>query len=111
MPVVWNAEAGGYRLELKEDDSKTKNLPGFWFNDKEIIGLLTVMQVLDEFESQTLIGEKIKPLRQRLEKLLEQGNFSSADIQRRIRIAKVGSRQLSTEFFQVIAYALMNHKR
>lgn len=73
--------------------------------------MLTVMQVLDEFESQTLIGEKIKPLRQRLEKLLGQGKFSSTDIQRRIRISRVGSRQLSTEYFQVIAYALMNHKR
>ncbi len=111
MPVVWDADAGGYRLEFKEGDSKTQNLPGFWFNDKEIIGLLTVMQVLDEFESQTLIGEKIKPLRQRLEKLLGQGKFSSTDIQRRIRISRVGSRQLSTEYFQVIAYALMNHKR
>lgn len=111
VPVVWDAGAGGYRLELKEGDSKTQNLPGFWFNDKEIIGLLTVMQVLNEFESQTLIGEKIKPLRQRLEKLLGQGKFSSTDIQRRIRISRVGSRQLSTEYFQVIAYALMNHKR
>jgi predicted DNA-binding transcriptional regulator YafY len=111
MPVVWDAEAGGYRLELKEGDSKTQNLPGFWFNDKEVVGLLTVMQVLDEFEPQTLIGEKIKPLRERLEKLLGQGKFSSTDIQRRIRISRVGSRQLSTEYFQVIAHALMNHKR
>lgn len=111
VPVIWDAKAGGYRIEVEEGDDRTQSVPGFWLNDKEIIGLLTVIQVLDEFEPETLIGEAIKPLRDRLERLLEQGKFSSADIRRRINISRVGSRQLSTQNFQVIAHALMNHKR
>ena len=69
------------------------------------------MQVLDEFEPETLIGEKIKPLRERLERLLEQAKFSPDDIRRRIRISRVGSRKSSAKHLQVIAYALMKHKR
>ena len=111
VPVVWDADAGGYRIEVEEGDYKAQSVPGFWLNDKEIIGLLTVIQVLDEFEPQALIGEQIAPLRARLEGLLEQGKFSSADIRRRIHISRVGSRQLSNNHFQVIAHALMNHKR
>lgn len=111
VPVIWDADAGGYRIEVKEGDSRTQSIPGFWLNDKEIIGLLTVIQLLDEFEPETLIGEQIKPLRERLERLLEQGKFSSSDIRRRIHISRVGSRQLSTNHFQVIAHALMKHKR
>ena len=111
VPVVWDTDACGYRIEVKEGDSKAHNLPGFWLNDKEIIGLLTVIQVLDEFEPETLIGEKIKPLRDRLERLLEQDKFSSDDIRRRIHISRVGGRKPSAKHFQVIAYALMKHKR
>lgn len=111
VPVIWDATAAGYRIDVEGGDARAQRVPGFWLNDKEIIGLLTVIQVLDEFEPETLIGEQIRPLRARLEGLLEQGKFSSSDIRRRIHISRVGSRQLSTNHFQVIAYALMKHKR
>lgn len=111
VPVVWDADAAGYRIDIKEGNDRAQSVPGFWLNDKEIIGLLTVIKVLDEFEPQTLIGEQIAPLRARLEALLEQGKFSSSDIRRRVHISRIGSRQLSTQHFQVIAHALMNHKR
>jgi predicted DNA-binding transcriptional regulator YafY len=111
VPVIWDAEAGGYRIEANGDDASVHRVPGLWLNDKEIIGLLTVMQVLEEFEPATLIGEEIKPLRERLEGLLEQGEFSSADIRRRIRISRFGSRPSSTANFQVVAHALLKRRR
>ena len=111
IPIVWDAEAGGYRLEQVVGEARTQSVPGFWLNDKEIIGLLTVIHVFDELEPETLIGEQIKPLRERLEGLLEQGKFSAADIRRRIHMSRVGSRRSAIPYFQVIAHALMKHRR
>ncbi len=111
LPVVWDAEAGGYRIEVKEGEQQSHNFPDFWLNDREIIGLLIAIQVLSELEPEVVIGEQIKPLRERLERLLEQEKFSSADIRQRIHISKVGSRQPVTKNFQISVYALMKHKR
>jgi predicted DNA-binding transcriptional regulator YafY len=111
VPIVWDAAAGGYRIDQSPSEVRVHSVPGFWLNDKEIIGLLTVMQMLDELEAETLIGDQIGPLRERLEGLLEQGKFSVADIRRRIRVSHVGSRQSATQHFQVVAHALMKHRR
>jgi predicted DNA-binding transcriptional regulator YafY len=111
VPVVWDNEAGGYSLEATDGAESSHSLPGLWLNEKEIFGLLTVIDLLSELEPESLIGDQVKPLRKRLEKLLEQDRFSVDEIRHRIRLFQIGSRQSSTQFFQVVAHALMTRKR
>ena len=110
VPVVWDPEASGYRLEMSTDE-RIHPLPGLWLNEAEIYALLTGIELLGNLEPAPLIGRQVKPLRERLEKILELGQFSTEDIRRRICLMPMGSRQPSSEHFQVIAHALLSRKR
>ncbi len=111
VPVIWDSDAGGYRINSGSGEESRQNIPGLWLDEREIFGLLTVIDLLSELEPGSLIGEQIKPLRLRLEKLLEQGRFSVDEIRHRIRLFQIGSRQSSTRFFQIVVHALMTRKR
>ncbi len=109
-PVVWDPEASGYRLKISADE-RIHPLPGLWLNEAEIYALLTGIELLGNLEPAPLIGRQVKPLRERLEKILELGQFSTEDIRRRIRLMPMGARQPSSEHFQAIAHALLSRKR
>ena len=109
-PIVWDAEASGYRLDIKSNQ-QIHPLPGLWLNEGEVFALLTGIELLGAIEPAPLIGTQIKPIRERLEKILELGQYTTADITQRIRLVTMGSRQTSSEFFQVIAHALLSRKR
>jgi predicted DNA-binding transcriptional regulator YafY len=109
-PIVWDLGAGGYRLEISADE-RLHPLPGLWLNEPEIYALLTGIELLGNLEPAPLIGRQVKPLRERLEKILELGQFSTEDIRRRIRLAPMGARQPSSKHFQAIAHALLSRKR
>jgi predicted DNA-binding transcriptional regulator YafY len=111
VPIVWDPNAGGYRLAADQGQGLTHNVPSLWLNEKEIFGLLTVIDLLSSLEPESLIGDQVKPLKERLEKLLEQGQFSVEEIRHRIRLFQVASRQSSTRFFQIVAHALMSRRR
>ena len=109
-PIVWDSEASGYRLEISANE-RIHPLPGLWLNEPEIYALLTGIELLGNLEPAPLIGRQIRPLRERLEKILELGQFSTEDIRRRIRLVPMGARQPSSEHFQAIAHALLSRKR
>ncbi len=111
-PIEWDADQNGYRLVDSDAMAPGKHgLPGLWLNEQEIHGLLAGIQLLSSLEIQGLIAGQIKPLRERLEKLLGQGGYAVSDIQRRIHLAPVGHRQTPSPLFQVIAHCLMARKR
>ena len=109
-PIVWDAEASGYRLDIKSNQ-QIHPLPGLWLNEGEVFALLTGIELLGAIEPAPLIGTQIKPIRERLEKILALGQYTTVDIRQRIRLVTMGSRQTSSEFFQVIAHALLSRKR
>lgn len=111
VPIIWDPEVNGYRIEPASGPGSRQNIPGLWLDEREIFGLLTVVDLLTELEPGSLVGEQIRPLRMRLEKLLEQDRFSVDDIRHRIRLFQIGSRQSATRFFQVVVHALMTRRR
>ena len=56
-PIEWDREAGGYRL--RPDAQAAYQLPGLWFNDSEILALLTMEKLLEDisFEAPAHAGE------------------------------------------------------
>jgi hypothetical protein len=110
VPIVWDVESSGYRIDVSTDQ-RSHPLPGLWLNEAEIHALLTGIELLGDLEPAPLIGQQIKPIRERLEKILELGEFSTDEIRRRIRLMPIGARQTSSEHFQAIAKALLSRKR
>lgn len=107
-PIVYDKELNGYRFE---SNSENYVLPGLWFSPQEIYALLTMQHLLSNLDSDGLLSKHVKPLQSRLLAMLEDSDGSFEEIQKRVKIEKMGSRQYDLEHFQEIGSALVRRKR
>jgi len=107
VPIRFDRDRGGYVLEQGHTDSE---LPGLWFNDQEILALVTLQHLLSQLEP-GLLGPKLRPLQQRLGQLMEKHGLNSQDVANRVRILHAGKRQVAPQSFEAVASATMARKR
>ena len=108
VPIAWNPKLGVYRLDGTSGDQE---LPGIWFSEREIHSLLSMMELIDQLEPAGLLSPRIAPLKERLNKLLEEGTGSAKEAVKRIRILPMAQRPVDAELFQILVDALINRKR
>jgi len=109
-PIVYDRDAGGYRFDEPPARGPRFALPGLWFNASEVYALLMMQSLLEEVQP-GLLGPHIAPLRVRLQNLLASQDDAPEDIARRIRIVHAIKRRTDSQWFQVIAAALMKRRR
>ena len=109
-PILWDAQQNGYRLD-EDAHKKLTSLPGLWLNEFEIHALLSVIELLRNIDPAGLIGSQINPIRERLEQLLEKGDYFAREVSKRIRVATLAKRSTPTKFFEIVAHALLSRKR
>ena len=109
-PVIWDRERRGYRFDLSDDQAETFELPGLWFNSREIHALLTMHQLIDALQP-SLLTPHIEPLKARIESLLEGEEHTGEEVRNRIRILHMNTRPVEPEHFEVISSALLAGKR
>ncbi len=107
-PIEYDRERNGYYYDTQ--DGQTFELPGVWFNAAELHALLTTQQLLEQMQPGLLDGH-LKPLRERIEKLLAAGQHGSSEIAKRVRILRMAGRNASGEHFQTVAGALLQRQR
>lgn len=111
VPVAWSSSQQGYILDGSGQQGKSHELPGFWFNEREIHALLSIMEIISQLEPGGLLQTNIAPIRDRLTQLLEQGSGDAATAMRRIKILPMAQRDVSSEHFQVVAHSLISRKK
>jgi predicted DNA-binding transcriptional regulator YafY len=109
-PIEWDRERRGYRLARDAAESGRYELPGLWFNPSEIRALLTMQHLLADLQP-GLLGPHVKPLLARLRALLESGERSADEVERRIRIIHLGARALALPQFEMVANAVLDRRR
>lgn len=107
-PIVYDKEQNGYRFE---SNSENYALPGLWFSPEEIYALLTMQHLLSNLDSGGLLSKHVKPLQSRLLAMLDDSDSSFEEIQKRVKIEKMGSRKYDLEHFQELGLALVKRKR
>lgn len=110
MPIVWDRDAGGYRLDQEAPRAHLFELPGLWFSAEEIHALLTMEQLLERLQP-GLLGAQVRPLRERIRKMLDAGDFEAGELSRRIRVLQMGVRPVEPDNFQAISSALLSRHR
>lgn len=111
VPIVWDLNARAYVLESFGDSSERHELPGVWFNESEIHGLLSMIELIHQMQAGSHLAERMNPLKERLEILLEQGTGSANEILKRVRILPMARRSVSDEHFQWLADSLVKRQR
>lgn len=92
------------------DKSKNFELPGLWFNRKELEALLAMDHLLAHV-GPGLLEEELAPLRERLRSLLSHLSPAVTSEVRRIRILDVGGRSTELPCFTLVATAVLERTR
>ena len=113
-PVIWDADAGGYRYADAGKGARTGprfELPGLWFSEKEVYALVMMQQLLASLDQGGLIGPHIAPLTARLDAILGSGETTTGELRKRIRLLSSATRQAPLEHFSMVGSALIKRRR
>ena len=103
-PIEYDRPRNGYHYALK--DGQNFELPGLWFSATELYALLTTQQLLAHVQP-GLLDTQLKPVKERIEKILTTKNLDSGEISKRVRILRMTGRNVALECFQTVAGALL----
>lgn len=107
-PIEWDEGAGGYRYR-RDPGGEPYELPGLWFNAKELQALVVFERLFESLEP-GLLAEHLAPLSRRIDELLAHKRLGLGEAARRIRVLGMASRPAG-RYFQVLAAAtLQRHK-
>ena len=107
-PLIYDRERNGYRYDAKEND--VFELPGIWFDAHELYALLTAQQLLEQIQP-GLLGTQLKPIKDRLEKILAAQHLDNSHLISRIRILRMMGRTATLKHFRSAAGAVLQRKQ
>ena len=106
--IEWHEGLGGYYYR-RDTGSGTFELPGLWFNAKELQALIVFDRLLASLEP-GLLGEHLAPLTRRVTELLEHKRLGLGEAAGHIRILGMASRPAG-QWFHVVAGATLQRKK
>ncbi|HLS57536.1 MAG TPA: WYL domain-containing protein [Zeimonas sp.] len=109
-PIVYDRERGGYCF-APSPLGPQYGLPGLWFNDREVLALLTMHRMLEDLDTGGLLGPHIQPLIARLNTLLGTASDSADEIMKRVRVIAAQNRPVTPNCFEVVGSALVSRRR
>jgi predicted DNA-binding transcriptional regulator YafY len=110
-PVVYDADARGYRYDQQGTTGPRFALPGLWFTEAEAFALVMMEHLLASLDEGGLIGPHVAPLRARLTAILGTGEASAAEVRKRIRLLAFAPRRLPLAHFEAIGRATIKRLR
>lgn len=107
-PIEWNEELGGYYYR-HDAGTGPYELPGLWFNARELQALIVFDRLLESLEP-GLLSEHLAPLSRRVAELLKHKRLGLSEAARRIRILGMAAK-LPGIAFETVAGALLQRRR
>ncbi len=109
-PIEWSRDDGIYRLQASGPKGRRFELPGLWFDEREMLALLTMQRLVGELQP-GLFSTQIKPLADRLQALIGDAGHPAREISRRVKVLPMGVRHATLEHFERVASALLERRR
>ncbi len=106
-PICYSKERNGWYYDTQQNAQY--ELPGLWFNAHELNALLAINKLMQDLQP-GLLGEQLKPVQHRIEKLLATQQLGSGELPERVRIIAIGMRE-SGPVFQPVAEAVLQRKQ
>ena len=108
-PIVYDRAANGYYYDQKHSEHPWQ-IPGLWFNSKELYALLAAQKLLDDIQP-GLLDDSIQAFKQRIEQLLQGMGNDSDEVVRRVRVLPMEARDVHAEDFRKLTTALMQRRQ
>ncbi|MGH8496137.1 MAG: helix-turn-helix transcriptional regulator [Gammaproteobacteria bacterium] len=109
-PIIWDRDAGGYRMAERRSGQTSYQLPGLWLSSDELYALLAIEQLLSRIEPR-LLRRQLGPLRAGVRKLIEAGDHSLEEFESRVRLQGIEPGAIDAQLFQALIAALLHRRR
>ncbi len=115
-PIEYDRELNGYRFGSGYAGPKHE-LPGLWFDERELYSLLMAQQLLAGLDSDGLLSRHLQPLLDRIHQLLgsagggEAGEAAAQRLMKRVKVVSALRRPVPSRFFERVSAALLARKR
>jgi proteasome accessory factor C len=107
-PLQYDDERGGYYYE-RTADGGTYELPGLWFNARELQALLVFERLFENLEP-GLLREHLQPLSKRIDELFNNKRLGLTEAASRIRVLGMAARPTGEHFQTIASATLQRHK-
>ena len=107
-PLQYDDERSGYFYE-RTAGGGTYELPGLWFNARELQALLVFERLFESLEP-GLLSEHLQPLSKRIHELLNSKRLGLSEAANRIRVLGMAARPAG-EWFHVLASATLQRRK
>lgn len=102
-PIDNDPASRGY---LYPDQGETFELPGLWFRADELHALLAASQLLESVQP-GLLSDHLRPLRRRIDQLLEKSGHSGDTVASRVSVKHTQRRIVEPRHFDIVAGAVL----
>jgi predicted DNA-binding transcriptional regulator YafY len=110
-PIEYDRFVNGYRL-AKGGRAPKHELPGLWFSERELYGLLMSHQLLGEIEGRdSTLGRHLQPLLDRIHALLGTSEAEARALLKRVKLIGLARRPVPGKVFELVGEALVKRRR
>ncbi len=109
-PIVYDRSVNGYHF-ADGYKGQPHELPGLWFNERELYSLLMAHQLLSELDTDGMLSRHLQPLLERIHRMLGTGHDEAQTLLRRVRIVGSAKRPVPSRYFELVGQALIERKR
>ena len=110
-PITWDRETRGYRMGSESGSGPRYELPGLWFNQRELLALATMQQLLSSMDQGGPIASQLQPLMDRINLKLGHEKEEARELSNRVKLISTTSRMNDLAHFEVIGAALVKRQR
>jgi predicted DNA-binding transcriptional regulator YafY len=107
-PIAYDRDLNAYRFS---EDSRAgrHELPGLWFDERELYSLLMAHQLLSGLDSDGTLSRHLQPLLARIHELL--GSADGPALMQRVKIINAVRRPVPSRFFELVAESVLQRRR
>ena len=109
-PIEYDTFSNGYRFG-QEWRGEQHELPGLWFNEKELHALLTMHQMLSSLDEQGTLSRHLQPMFDKLTGMLGVDESEARELTRRIKLISTAKRRAPSECFETVGSAVVKRQR
>jgi predicted DNA-binding transcriptional regulator YafY len=115
-PIEYDRDDNGYRFAGPAAGSpagRRHELPGLWFNERELYSLLMAHQLLSGLDSDGPLTRHLQPLLERIHGMLASGDDTAAGdaLMKRVKIIGALRRPVPGQHFERVSEALLQRRR
>jgi len=110
-PIVYDRFLNGYKFGEEFRGQAKHELPGLWFNERELYSLLMAHQLLSELDSDGVISRHLQPLLDRIHQMLGPDEVDAKSLLKRVKIIGSAKRPVSSQFFELVGETLLKRRR